>query len=103
MKARSLGLASEDLSTLLKIFRRYAPRGAIWAFGSRARGTFRPFSDLDLALINRKPLDALRRAELRYALSESSLPVKVDVVEWARTSPDFRQIIQRDHLVIRTA
>lgn len=35
-----------------------------------------------------------------YALSESSLPVKVDVVEWSRTSPAFREIILQNHVVL---
>ena len=96
-----LGLVPQDLSSVLAILQQYVPEGEVWAFGSRVRGTARPFSDLDLVLINDEPLAPQIRAELKYALSESNLPVKVDLLEWARTSPPFREIILQDHLVLK--
>ena len=101
MTAPSLGLAPQDLSTLLSMLQRYIPEAEVWAFGSRVFGTARPFSDLDLVIIKDQPLDAQTRAELAYALSESTLPVKVDLVEWSRTDPSFRNIIQQNHLVLK--
>src|ERR1035441_212604 len=89
----SLGLSPQDVSALLAILKRYAPGAEVWAFGSRVTGKARPFSDLDVVLVQDEPLDAQTCAELHYALSESDLPVKVDVVEWCRTNPAFREII----------
>jgi hypothetical protein len=38
---------------------------------------------------------------MHYALSESRLPIKVDVVEWSRTTPAFQEIIEKSHIVIK--
>ena len=102
MTPLSLGLAPQDLSALLAILHRYIPEGEVWAFGSRVRGTARPFSDLDLVIVKDQPLDVQTRAELKYDLSESNLPIKVDLVEWARTDPSFQDLILQDHLVLKS-
>jgi predicted nucleotidyltransferase len=96
-----LGLAPEDLATLLAILEKHVPKAEVWAFGSRVQGTERPFSDLDLVLVDLEPLEPQRRAELAYELSESNLPIKTDLVEWSRTSEAFRAIILRDHFVLK--
>ena len=101
MTPPSLGLESQDLSVVLSILMRYAPTAEVWAFGSRVTGKARPFSDLDVVLVQDEPLDTQTLAELHYALSESDLPVKVDVVEWSRTNPAFREIILQNHVVLK--
>jgi predicted nucleotidyltransferase len=101
MTLPSLGLDSEDISSLLALLNRYAPHAEVWAFGSRVNGNPRRFSDLDVVLVQAKPLDTQTRAELHYALSESDLSVKVDVVEWVSTSPSFREIIKQNHVVLK--
>ncbi len=100
MTDASLGLDPKDVTALVSLVRRFIPDGELWAFGSRVSGRARPFSDLDLAIIREGPLDATTKAELRYALSESDFPVKVDLLEWARADASFREIIQGNHIVI---
>jgi type I restriction enzyme S subunit len=34
------------------------------------------------------------------AFAESDLPFRVDVVDWARASEEFRAIIRRDHVPV---
>lgn len=41
--------------------------------------------------------------ELREAFTESALPFKVDVVDWAETGESFRDVIRRRHVVIQPA
>jgi len=101
MTPASLELDAEHMTTLLAILQQYVPEAEVWAFGSRTQGTARPFSDLDLVIVQDQPLDFKTRAELTYALSESNLPMKTDLVEWARTSASFRDIILRDHLPLK--
>ena len=102
MTVSSLGLTPQDMECLLQILSRYAPLAEIWAFGSRVAGNARLFSDIDLVIIQDNPLELQAKAELRYALSESTLPIKVDIVEWVRTNPAFREIIQRNHIVLKS-
>ncbi len=91
----------EHLAIVRDILRRCVPDREVWAFGSRARGTAKPYSDLDLAIIGEAPLSLDVSAILAEALSESDLPYKVDVVDWATTDDGFRDIIRRDKVVVQ--
>lgn len=83
------------------ILRKHVPQYEVWAFGSRAKWTAKPYSDLDLAVITDKPIPIQISANLSEAFSESDLPWKVDVVDWATTSESFRMIIERDKVVVQ--
>ena len=86
-----------------EILRKHVPGYTVWAFGSRARGTAKRYSDLDLAVIADEPLPMAVSAALVDAFSESDLPWKVDVVDWAETGGAFREIIARDRVVVKGA
>ena len=62
-------------------------------FGSRAHGTAKPFSDLDLLVLG-PALDASLRGTLEEAFDESDLPFRVDIVEAATASADFQALIE---------
>jgi len=53
----------------------------IWIFGSRARGNFKEFSDLDVLFQTQAPLPPCLISNIQEALEESRLPIKVDLVE----------------------
>jgi len=74
---------------------------AVWAFGSRVGGPCKDFSDLDLAVISDHMLPLPLMAELSEAFSESDLPWKVDVVDWATTNAAFQQRILANRLVLQ--
>jgi len=84
------------------ILQKHVPRYEVWAFGSRAKWTAKPYSDLDLAIITEAPLPSGESAALADDFSESDLPWKVDVVDWAVTTETFRQIIARDKVVVQS-
>jgi len=83
------------------ILRKHVAHCDVWAFGSRAKWKAKPYSDLDLAVITDKPLSLAISAGLADDFSESDLPWKVDVVDWATTSDSFRKIIERDKVVVQ--
>lgn len=66
-------------------------------FGSRIKGTAKPFSDLDLAIIKDSPLFLSKHTELVEAFSESDLSWKVDIIDWASTSDVFKEIIRQQY------
>jgi len=103
MTAAELDVQPEHRAIVEHLLRRYVPHQAVWAFCSRIMGTARRFSDLDLSVITDTPLDLGLRAELLEAFSESDLPYRVDLVDWASTSDTFRDIIRAHHVVIQTA
>lgn len=80
---------------------RHVPHYAVWAFGSRAKGIAKPYSDLDLAIITDQPLPPATSAALAHDFSESDLPYKVDLIDWATTGESFRRIIERDKVVVQ--
>lgn len=83
-----------------EILQRHLPRKTVWAFGSRARFAAKPYSDLDLAVIGDSPLSLSELAALEHDFTESALPFKVDIVDWATASKSFRDIIQQTHVVV---
>lgn len=90
------------LETVRRILQKHVPELEVRAFGSRVSvsWTARETSDLDLALMTTEPLDLLRVAEMRDAFDESDLPFRVDLVDWATTSENFRKVIKREYVTI---
>ena len=82
------------------ILRKHVPGKAVWAFGSRATGRrVKRFSDLDLAVEGR--LDAGESYGLEEDFDESSLPIKVDVVQLGAITPEFRARIEKDFVLVQ--
>jgi len=85
------------------ILQAHVPQFEVWAFGSRARRQAKTYSDLDLAVITDQPLSPDVSAGLGHDFAESDLPWKVDVVDWAATRESFRQVIEREKVVVQHA
>ena len=90
-----------DLDTVRRILREHVPALEVHAFGSRVAWNARETSDLDLALMTAKPLSIDRTARLRAAFTDSDLPFRVDIVDWATISQSFRQRILENHVALR--
>jgi predicted nucleotidyltransferase len=67
---------------------------SVFVFGSRAKKTAKPLSDLDLCLKDNYDKSTIRK--LQDAFEESDLPFKVDVVVWSELSDDFQKHIEKD-------
>jgi len=77
------------------ILKKYLPNQRVVAFGSRVKGTKKPFADLDLCIMNDQPLSIEEIGDLREAFSESDLPIRVDIIEWASLTPDFKEEVNQ--------
>lgn len=78
-------------------------RGAkVWIFGSRARGDFKPFSDVDVLyeLPNDVVMSLAEIGQLNEALEESSLPYKVDLANVHELAQSYRDNILKDRVQI---
>jgi type I restriction enzyme S subunit len=91
-----LDLQPQHWAMVRDILATQIPDREVIAFGSRARGSAKPHSDLDLAVLGDDPLGLHNMAELKEAFEESDLPFKVDIVDWAQTDARFREVIRRD-------
>ena len=90
-------LSPEALAIIRDILRTHLPaQTRAWVFGSRATGTARRYSDLDLALKAEQTISLDVLAGVTTALSESDLPFKVDVLDLLAVEPSFRRSIEAD-------
>lgn len=96
-----LALTAGQLQEVSQILQSHVPELEVRVFGSRAKGTAKPYSDLDLALMTHSPLTLAQQALLNEAFDESNLPFKVDLVDWAATSAAFQSLIMVDSVVIK--
>ena len=102
MQPPAIDIRPEHWVIVREILRRQVPDCEVWAFGSRARKTSKPYSDLDLAVISKTPLSLQTSGALSADFADSDLPFKVDVVDWATTSSSFRTVIAQDKVVVQT-
>ena len=98
-------LPEKYLRQVKNILRIYVPQVDVWAYGSRVTGSGHDASDLDLVI--RNPDNLLEQtpalSELKEAFMESDLPIRVDVMDWARIPEQFHREIEQAHVVIQQA
>lgn len=88
------GLPQAALALLRAVFRRHPEITAVRLFGSRAKGTHQPYSDVDLAVWGLE--DPLAAEAVAAELDELPLPYRFDVL--AATTirlPPLREHIDR--------
>jgi predicted nucleotidyltransferase len=90
------------LAIVRDILHRHVPDHAVWAFGSRAKRTARHYSDLDLAIITDTLLPFDIGGALREDFSESGLPFRVNIFDWATTSEAFRRRVEQGKVVLQS-
>jgi predicted nucleotidyltransferase len=98
-----LSIAPRHLALITKILDEHVPDMEVWAYGSRINGDSHEGSDLDLVVRNSKDLDSPLRnlVELRAALSGSSLPFLVDIMDWARLPEAHRREVEKRHVPLK--
>lgn len=100
-RAPNIDIAPDQWRIVRDILQKHVPQFDVWVFGSRAKWTAKKYSDLDLAIITDKPLSLDVSAALRDEFSESNLPWKVDVVDWAATGESFKKAIEQVRVVVQ--
>ena len=98
-----LDIQPQRLALLRELLRQHLPSAEVWAYGSRVNGDGHEASDLDLVV--RQPADLKQGAEgfweVKEALVESNLPIRVDVVDWAHIPESFHREIERAYVVVQ--
>ena len=75
------GLTERDMKTIQEILIKYPEVREVRLFGSRAKGNYKPGSDIDMAVIN-EGVSSKTISDLSSEFEESSLPYMVDVVNF---------------------
>lgn len=97
-----INIESAHLDCIKTILKRNLPDQTVWLYGSRIKSSVKPFSDVDLCIKNEQSLSTQKLFQLREDFSDSNLPFRVDVCEWATTKPEFQRVIEEDYVVIQT-
>ena len=88
---------------LRQLLQQHLPHAEVWAYGSRVNGDGHEASNLNLVV--RQPADLKQETtqleEMREALVESDLPIRVDVVDWAWIPATFHREIERAYVVVQ--
>ncbi|NVO06320.1 MAG: nucleotidyltransferase domain-containing protein [Rhodoferax sp.] len=77
------------------------PGWQVWAFGSRARRTAKPYSDLDLAVLAPAPLTLEQMAHINDMFDSSDLTIRVDVVDVRAIGDAFKTVIDTDKVLLQ--
>lgn len=97
-----VALRTDQLRLVEAILRSHIPDREVRAFGSRVTDRHKPTSDLDLCIMGDDRLTASALELLRTAFSDSTLPMRIDLVEWATLNDTFRRIVQSRSVMIQS-
>ena len=90
------GLRRQDIAEIINIFRQFPAVEEAWIFGSRAKGTYKKGSDIDIAIKGREIDHKLVMALSSRFNEETSMPYFFDIVHYdALTDPELRAHIDR--------
>lgn len=74
----NIGLDQSDIEKIKKIFAKYPQIEKVLLYGSRAKGKFKPFSDIDLTLVG-NTIDTTLLQTIELELDDLLLPNKFDI------------------------
>ena len=95
-----INIDQNHLLTIKNILQQFIPNPTVWVFGSRIKQTAKSYSDLDLVIIGDKPISQKIYYQIQDAMEESDIPFRVEVLDWHRISPAFREAIQQQYEVL---
>jgi predicted nucleotidyltransferase len=72
------GLKEEEIQEIVEVLSSYKQLQSAILYGSRAKGTFKPYSDIDLTLIG-DDLDLSLLQKIETELDDLLLPYKMDI------------------------
>ena len=81
LKIEITGLSARDIFTITSIFNKYTSIKEVRLFGSRANGSFKKGSDIDLAVMN-NDISEQDIIKIRNEFEESDIPFFVDFINY---------------------
>lgn len=94
------GLSDRTLAQIHEVFARFPEIHRALLFGSRAKGTHKPGSDIDLAIVG-EGIDWRTIGRIYDALDDAMLPYRFSVVRYdANTDPEVAAHIARVGLLL---
>ncbi len=72
------GLREVDINSINSIFKNHSDIKKVILYGSRAKGNYKPYSDIDLSLVGDN-LDFSKQFKIEMELDALLLPYKIDL------------------------
>lgn len=95
-------LRDKDREKLIAIFSGVDTAFEVWAYGSRVNGDAHEGSDLDLVIrtpdLRKMPVDVFLL--LKDTIQQSTIPIIVELFDWARLPESFHRNIMARHEVL---
>lgn len=88
-----IDLTREQRQLVRRILQHRLPTRQAQIFGSRAKGTAKPWSDLNIVILGEPPVDSLALAEARADFKEFDLPFREDLTLWRDLPENLQQHI----------
>ena len=91
----------ESLEFIKKTVRKHFPKDdyEVFVYGSRATGNAQKWSDVDIGIRGEKKVPVRKLALIAEELEKSKIPYKVDVVDFSKTSEEFRKLALKKKVI----
>jgi predicted nucleotidyltransferase len=89
----------KEQKTIIRLLNALYPGVKIYLFGSRARGTAKPFSDIDLAIDTGKKLTFIEIAIAKNVIDALNMPITVDVVDMHSIPESLKTTILKEGIL----
>lgn len=95
------GLEDRHLDFIKETLKKYIPNSdaKFYIFGSRARGKYREYSDIDIA-IDSFDLTPTIKSKLELEFENSTFPYEVDIVDLNTIKENFKNLIEEDLILL---
>lgn len=87
-----IALTSGQVELIKGLIKDEFPKAKVYLFGSRANGTAKKYSDVDLAIDNKQKIDFTKLSILQEKIADK-LPYLVDLVDLNSVSGEFRGVV----------
>ena len=95
------GLSERHMEIIRGIYSQFPQIKSVILYGSRAKGNFKPGSDIDMTIVAAPSFDFSALAKVNMMFHESSLPYLYDISDFSKlTNPDLIEHIKRCGKVI---
>ena len=95
------GLEDRHLNFIKETLKKFIPNpdAKFYIFGSRAKGKYREYSDVDIA-IDCPDLTSNIKSKIEFEFENSTFPYEVDIVDLNNIKETFKVLIQDDLVLI---
>lgn len=92
-----IDLEEKYINYIKQIISKYLTNFEVYLYGSRAKGTARKYSDVDIAIFSEELSEKIR-LKICFEFENSTFPFKLDIINMKTISKEFKELIS-DSLV----